>query len=252
MKGMIIAANWKTYVESTARAKKLLASAKRLAVHAKQDVVLAPPAPFLGMLAAGNRSKVAFAVQDVSTETGGAHTGAVTAAAAREAGATHAIVGHSERRAAGDDNATVALKLQHILAQGMVPILCIGEHTRDDQARYLTFLREEIASAFGPLSQKERATIIIAYEPIWAIGKTAADSISPNDLTEMILYIRKALAEFLLGENVATARVLYGGSVEPGNARELAEGSGIDGFLVGHAATDVASFTALVKAVSTR
>mgnify|MGYP000054785699 CR=1 FL=1 len=248
MKGMIIAANWKAYVESAAKAKKLFAAAKRLASRTGQEIILAPPPPFLGMLAAGNRSKVAFAAQDVSTATGGAHTGEVTAGTAREAGATYAIVGHSERRAAGDDNDIVSLKLQHTLAQGLTPILCIGERVRDEDAQYLVFLREEISSAFTALSQKERMTVLIAYEPIWAIGKTAADSIGPSDLAEMVLYIRKVLSEFLPGKGSSRARILYGGSVEADNAGALAQG-GIDGFLIGHAATNTESFTKLVRAV---
>lgn len=247
---MLIAANWKAYVDSTDRAKKIFARTKRLALRTHHNFVLAPPAPFLGLLAAGNHSKVCFAVQDVSTATGGAHTGAVTAGAARSAGASYAIVGHSERRAAGDDNAIVCVKLQHILAHSIIPILCVGEKQRDEGALYLTFLREEIASALAPLTQKERATIVLAYEPIWAIGKTATDSISPADLTEMILYIRKVLAEFLPGKSASRIRILYGGSVESDNARSLAEGSGIDGFLVGHAAAEPESFAKLVMAVS--
>ncbi len=248
---MLIAANWKAYVESADKAKKLLITAKRLAPHTKHEIMLGPPAPFLGLLALGNRSKVTFAVQDVSVTAGGAQTGEITAAAARSAGATYAIVGHSERRASGDDNAIVTQKLQHALAQGLTPILCVGERERDDGARYLTFLREEISSALAPLSQKERITIVIAYEPIWAIGKTATESITTTDLTEMVLYIRKVLSEFLPGKSSTHTRVLYGGSVEPGNAQSLAQGCGIDGFLIGHAAVDTHTFSQLVKAVNT-
>ncbi len=247
---MIIAANWKAYVESASVAKKLLATAKRFAPRVKHTFVLAPPAPFLGLLASRNRSSLAFAAQDVSLATGGAHTGEITATVVREAGATYAIAGHSERRAAGEDNATVALKVQHILAQGMTPIVCVGERERDADARYLNFLREEISSVFTPLSRKDRARLVIAYEPIWAIGKTAADSISPQDLTEMVLYIRKTLAPFLPGKGASQIPILYGGSVEPDNARTLAQGSGVDGFLIGHAATVPDTFAHLIRALS--
>lgn len=98
-----------------------------------------------------------------------------------------------------------------------------------------------------PLAPKERPKIIIAYEPLWAINKTAADAIGSNDLTEMVLYIRKVLAELLPGKGSQHIPVLYGGSVEPENARLLALDSGIDGFLVGHASVDPASFALLVK-----
>lgn len=247
---MFIVANWKAYVEDTARAKKLFALAKRLARATHVTIALAPAGPLLGMLAPGNRSAVAFAAQDVSATTGGAKTGEVPAQVSAAVGAAYAIIGHSERRAAGDTDAVVAQKLAHALAQGLVPILCVGESKRDSEGRYLSFVREELTRALEPLSPKERAQVIIAYEPLWAIGKTASDAIGPSDLAEMMLYIRKVLAELLPGKSSARSLVLYGGSVEPANIRGLAGASNIDGFLVGHASVDEASFAALVKALA--
>src|SRR5512146_1116134 len=98
-----------------------------------------------------------------------------------------------------------------------------------------------------PLAPKERAKVIIAYEPLWAINKTAEDAIGPNDLAEMVLYIRKVTAELLPGKSSRHTGVLYGGSVEPGNVRDLAASSSVDGFLIGHASVDPALFAALVK-----
>jgi triosephosphate isomerase len=92
--------------------------------------------------------------------------------------------------------------------------------------------------------------MVVAYEPIWAIGKTASEAITPADLNEMVLYIRKMLGEHLPGKGSTKIPILYGGSVEPGNIRALSTGTNIDGFLVGHASTDVTSFGALVKALS--
>ena len=244
---MLIVSNWKAYVEELAKAKKLFALAKRLASGTHIMLVLAPPAPLLGALAARNKSTVAFAAQDVSRTTGGAQTGESTAQAYQAAGATYAIVGHSERRVAGDTDAVVAEKLAHALAQGLIPILCVGEKERDGEGRYLATIREELTLAIEPLAPKERAQVIVAYEPVWAIGKTADAAIGPNDLAEMVLYIRKVLAELLPGKSSRASLVLYGGSVEPGNERALAAASGIDGLLVGHASVDPASFSLLVK-----
>ncbi len=244
---MLIVANWKAYVEDLAKAKKLFALAKRLARATEIDIVLAPPAPLLGALAARNRSKVAFAAQDVSLSTGGAHTGEATAQVYAAAGAAYAIIGHSERRAAGDTDSIVALKLAHAFAHGLTPILCIGERERDGEGRYLAFVREELTLALEPLTPKERAEVIIAYEPWWAIGKAADAAIAPNDLTEMTLYIRKVLAELLPGKSSRHSLVLYGGSVEPENIRVLAASSSIDGFLIGHASVDPRSFSLLIK-----
>lgn len=247
---MLIVANWKAYVEDLGKAKKLVSLAKKLAREAACSIVLAPPAPFIGEFALANRSKVAFSAQDVSLTTGGAETGEITAQACAAAGATYAIIGHSERRAKGDTDTIVAEKLAHALAVSLTPILCVGEHGRDREGRYLSFVREEITAALASLTNKERSRVIVAYEPLWAIGKTADASISPDDLAEMALYIRKVLAELLPGKSSQHSLVLYGGSVEATNIRDLARATHIDGFLVGHASTDGTTFAALVKELS--
>ena len=102
-------------------------------------------------------------------------------------------------------------------------------------------------SGIEPLAPKDRVKVIIAYEPLWAIGKTASAAISSNDLAEMVLYIRKVLAELLPGKNSAHSSVLYGGSVESSNMRALAGASGVDGFLIGHASVDPREFSAMVR-----
>lgn len=244
---MLIVANWKAYVEDRTKARKLFSLAKRLARIHGMRIVLAPPAPLLGALAEGNVSSVAFAAQDISSTTGGAKTGEITAQAYRAAGAAYAIIGHSERRAAGDTDAIVAEKLSHALTHGLTPIICIGERERDGGGRYLAIIREELTLAIKALSPKERSKVIVAYEPLWAIGKTADAAISPNDLGEMVLYIRKVLSELLPGKSARASLVLYGGSVEAGNVRALMAGSGIDGLLIGRASVDPDTFLALVK-----
>lgn len=244
---MFIVANWKAYVEDLAKAKKLFARSKSLAKISSNTIVLAPPAPFLGALAVGNKSNISFAAQDISLTTGGAQTGEVTAQIYAAVGATYAIIGHSERRASGDTDAFVSKKITHAIAHELTPILCVGEYERDDKGQYLSTVREELTTAIGHLSQKERAKIVIAYEPIWAIGRTAENAIAPNDLAEMVLYIRKILSGLLIGKGPDRTLVLYGGAVEPDNVRELATNSGIDGFLIGHASADLETFTQLVK-----
>ncbi len=232
-----------------AKAKALVAGAKRLSAGT-HEIVLAPSAPYLALFAVGNTSKVAYAAQDISDSTGGAATGETTAALLASLGVTYAIIGHSERRAMGETDALVASKASHALAQGLTPIVCIGERERDTEAHYLQFLRTQIDAVFAPLSQKERMQVVLAYEPVWAIGKSAAEAISSTDLQEMILYIQKVIGDYLPGKGAERVPVLYGGSVEPSNARMLAAGSGISGFLIGHASVDVASFSAIVRAVS--
>ncbi len=245
---MIVAANWKAYVDSPEKAKKLYAAAKRLAD--KATIVLCMPTPYLGLFAGGPKSRVLLGAEDVSVVTGGAETGEVTASMLQSLGVSHVIVGHSERRARGESDAVVLEKVQRVLAHKMTPIVCVGERERDPDATYLAGVRAQLAAVFAPLSQKDRLNVVVAYEPIWAIGKTAAESIQPHDLAEMVLYIRKVLGDYLPGKSAQKISILYGGSAEPGNARDLARGSGVDGFLVGHASVDPSTFTALVKAIS--
>lgn len=250
---MLIVANWKAYVEQPAKAKALVAAGKRLLARSDHEIVLALPAPFLALFALGKRSKkeaLFFAAQDISDSTGGAATGEVTAALLSEIGVSHVILGHSERRTMGETNDLIFSKVQHALAHNLIPIVCIGERERDPEASYLQFLRSQIAHILEPLSPKERMRIVFAYEPIWAIGKSAAESITPHDLHEMVLYIRKVLADYFPGRASQNVPILYGGSVEPGNIRELAAGSEVQGFLIGHASVEVSSFSALVKAIS--
>jgi triosephosphate isomerase len=246
---MLVVANWKAYVESPAKAKVLVVAAKKLAAKGDVEIVLAPPAPLLGMFVDA-KSKLSFAAQDLSDSTGGAATGEITAALLAGMGVSYVIIGHSERRAMGEGDERIASKIRHALAHGLTPIVCIGERERDVDAAYVQFLRAQIFSIFSALEQKDRMRIVLAYEPIWAIGKSAAESITPNDLHEMVLYIRKVLTDFFPGKGSDAVKILYGGSVEPGNIRMLAGGSQLDGFLVGHAAVDAPTFTALVKAIS--
>lgn len=249
---MLIVGNWKGYVETPAKAKALAAGAKRLAAKGDHEIVIAPAYPHLGMLAPGTapaRAGLRYASQDVSSGTGGAATGEVAAGLLAGLGVSYAIVGHSERRAMGETNSVVAEKARHALAHGIAPIACVGERERDPEAQYLKGVREQVLALFATLSPKERLATVIAYEPIWAIG-AGNEAIGPEELAEMVAYIRKVLADLMPGRANAKVRILYGGSVDAGNARSLAGGTSIDGFLVGRASTDVAGFSALVRAVS--
>jgi triosephosphate isomerase (TIM) len=245
---MLIVSNWKAYVESKDKAKVLAQTATKLAKGGRHELVLCVPAPYLGLLS--GTTGIALGAQDISATLGGAATGEVTAGAVASLGAAYAIIGHSERRAMGETEVVIIEKVRHALAHGLTPILCVGERVRDEDAQYLKIVRAEISAVFEALTQKERMEVVVAYEPLWAIGKTADEAITTDDLREMVSYIRKVLSDFVPGKASAKIRVLYGGSAEAGNAPALADGSGIDGFLVGHASADPLTYMALVKALS--
>ncbi len=245
---MLIVANWKAYVNDVDVAKTLTTHAKKISASSDAKIIIAPPSPLLALLSKGNRSKVFFSAQDVSLEDVGAHTGEATATLIKNVGAQYVIVGHSERRANGETVEDVSGKLKSSLIAGLTPILCVGESVRDKEGAYLAMLRGQIVSALKDLSNKERAQVVVAYEPVWAIGKSATSAITPTDLAEMVLYIRKVIAEMVPGTKSARMKILYGGSVEPENASELA--NGVDGFLIGHASITPELFAGICKAVA--
>jgi triosephosphate isomerase len=247
---MIIVGNWKAYVEKKETAKKLFAVAKRMADKTRVKVIIAPSAPHLGFVVSEKRMKVGISAQDVSDTTVSAATGEVSATTLKRMGVSYVIIGHSERRARGESDALIASKVQCALASGLTPIVCVGESVRDKDALYLSTLRSQIDAVFAPLSPKDRASVIVAYEPVWAIGKSAAEAITPVELSEMVLYIRKVLSNYSIGKGSGKATIIYGGSVDPSNIRALAKESNVDGFLPGRASTDPAVFSELIKAVS--
>ncbi|HEY0011085.1 MAG TPA: triose-phosphate isomerase family protein [Candidatus Paceibacterota bacterium] len=246
---MILAANWKAYVEDTKKAKALAATVKRLALKSPHTFIIAPSSAHLALFAKAGKKNFQFAAQDMSVAAGGAATGETTAVQLKNLGVAYAIIGHSERRAMGETDAEVSGKVVQALAQKITPILCIGERVRDADATYLQGLRLQLSSVLSAVAPNERGSLVIAYEPVWAIGRSAREALSPGDLAEMVLYIRKVLAEHLPARAAAKVPVLYGGSVEPGNIRDLAEGGRVDGFLIGHASVDSATFSTLVKQV---
>ena len=246
---MILVANWKAKVETVAKAKKLVTAAKKIADTKKHKIILAPSAPHLGLLSYGNKTKLSFASQDISQTLGGAQTGEVTGGMLVGVGVTHVIIGHSERRALGDTQEILLAKIRNALTNRLIPIVCIGEHERDSEAHYLALLRTQLSETLTPLSVKDRTQIIFAYEPLWAIGKKASEGITPEDLNEMVSYIRKVLSDYLPGKTSDKALILYGGAVEPANAKALAHDTGINGLLIGHASSDPVLFSLLAKAL---
>lgn len=246
---MIIVANWKAKVGNIVDAKKLIVASKKIADAKAHHVIVAASAPYLGLFSLDNKSKLQFASQDITLTDGGAQTGEVTGAMLATVKAKYVIIGHSERRALGDTDADVLVKIKHALSSGLTPIVCVGEQERDVDAQYLSLLRAQIDSVYTGIQPKHHDSIILAYEPIWAIGKSASEGITPDDLTEMVQYIRKVLSAYLSPKKLEKVSILYGGAVEPSNAKALASNTGVDGLLVGHASTDAKLFTALVKAL---
>ena len=241
----LVAGNWKMN-GSLAALAELDAVAGAAARAAGVDVAICPPATLV--IPAGARAPgLALGVQDVHCNPHGAHTGCISAAMAREAGATYAIVGHSERRTdQKEDDALICGKAAAAIAEGLTAIVCVGESEAEREAGRAA----EVVS--GQLEQSlprdaDPARIVVAYEPIWAIGtgKTA----TPEDVAEMHARIRDKLRA-LYGAAGEGIRILYGGSVNDGNAAALFATPDVDGALVGGASLTAAKFVPIIEAAA--
>ena len=165
---------------------------------------------------------------------------------AKDAGATHVIIGHAERRAIGESNEDTQKKVIAAITRSLAPILCVGEKTRSHAGEHFEFIKEQLKAGFAdvPLSKIPRVTI--AYEPVWAIG--ASTAMGPRDMHEMAIFIRKTIVGFY-GEKGMAVKILYGGSVDATNAGAMLTHGDVAGLLVGRASADAASFASLVQAI---
>ncbi|MBV9340889.1 MAG: triose-phosphate isomerase [Acidobacteria bacterium] len=244
----MMAANWKMYKNVVETREFFREFLPLVAGHERDEIVVCPP--YVDVPAAVESvkaSQVAIGAQDVHWKDEGAFTGEISPRMLADVGCTHVIVGHSERRQyflETDDS--VNLKLKAALGHGLTPIVCVGEVLEEREAGLTEdVLRRQCARAFHAISAKKAAKLVIAYEPVWAIGtgKTA----TPEMASEAHVLIRGEAAK-VFGEDFAQQlRILYGGSVKPENAKALMAEPEIDGALVGGASLAVKSFVAIVK-----
>lgn len=233
----LVVANWKMNPGTLEEAKKLFNSVRTAAKGLKNtDVLVCPPHPFIFPLTKLDRPKNVFiGAQNIATETKGAFTGEVSAIQVKNVGAQYVLVGHSERRTIGETGDTLRKKMQIAFDVGLIPIFCIGEKERDKEGNYLTVLKNQIKEALVGLHKKHLVGLIIAYEPVWAIGKSYKEAMGPTDIHETTLVVKKIMGE-IFGHDIATScRVLYGAAVEAENVSNIIKFGNISGLLVGHA-----------------
>jgi triosephosphate isomerase (TIM) len=211
------------------------------------EVVVCPPAPYLYVLnALKSRVNAAFnlGAQNVHSEKSGAFTGDVSAEQLVDVGCQYVIIGHSERRAIGETNSFIHQKVNHALATGLIPILCVGE-TEDERKLGKTnaIVEEQVLSALQ--NNIDISKVIIAYEPVWAIG--TGQSAAPLQAQEVHQFIRSVLVKHF-GVSAGQIPILYGGSAKPDNAKEYSAMSDIDGLLVGGASLKADDFKKIIQA----
>jgi len=243
-----IAGNWKMN-KTIKEARELAAAVVRASMDlAGSEIVLCPPFTSLYEVAKTiEGSPVQLGAQDIFWEDNGAFTGEISGPMLKDAGCQYVIVGHSERRQIiGESDDMVNRKLKAALRNELQPILCIGE-TLEEREMGLTLQRiqAQLDRALKNLDREEVAKIIIAYEPVWAIG--TGRNATPEQAQEAHHYIRQILAERYGEELASCAIILYGGSVKPENASSLAEKEDVDGFLVGGASLEAESFVKIIK-----
>lgn len=246
MKSLIVA-NWKMNPGTWKEAKRLFDETKRMSAFLKVPVIVAAPTIFLREIGSMRRGKVGLAAQNVHFDQTGSYTGEVSALQTKDAKVQYAIVGHAERRALGESDDDTRKKVAALLALEMIPILCVGEHVRDDEGSHFSTVREQLLVGLRDVPPQKIAKVIVAYEPVWAIG--AAEPMRPHDMHEMSIYIRKALVQ-KYGEAGHKPMILYGGAVDGTNAQQMLETGGVSGFLVGRASVDIARMSELLRAVA--
>lgn len=245
MRKQIIMGNWKMNGH-TVTIKTLAEQVKQASCGARADVVVFPPAAYISYVASIVGQAVGYGAQNLSQYNDGAYTGEMSVNMAKDLGCQYALIGHSERRSIfGESNQDVAAKTKKILDAGMTAVVCIGE-TKDERlsGKLEEVLSEQVEILFNVLSNDELKRIILAYEPVWAIGTGLVATL--EQIQEAHAYIRSIVAR-KCATVAQSMRIVYGGSLKPDNAKDILSLTDVDGGLIGGAALDGASFRKIIE-----
>jgi triosephosphate isomerase (TIM) len=247
MRKKYIIANWKMNPMGVRDAQKLFEEIKKKAPKFRNvRTIICPPHIFLGELTClYSGTKIEFGAQDSFWENKGSRTGEVSPVQIKDIGANYVLLGHSERRAMGETNEEVSKKIKVAINAGLSVVLCIGEKTRNEDGEHLHFIKEEIIESLKGVQKNNLSKIIIAYEPVWAVGKGNEAMVS-REVHQMKLFILKMMKE-LYGSRGMEVPIIYGGSSGPGNTEELIKGGEVDGLLVGRESLIPSNFIEMIK-----
>lgn len=245
----LVAANWKMYKTVAEAVDTASRMCQRIAADAVAEIVVAPT--FVSLAGVGEAlrgSHIALGAQNMHWEKEGAFTGEVSAAMLQSVGCRYVILGHSERRQFfGETDLSVHRKIVSALHAGLIPVFCIGETETEREAKQtFAVLERQLGGGLGKLRNDEIRSLVIAYEPVWAIGtgKTASN----EQIQEVHGFLRNYLADRYNNMLAKSLRILYGGSVKPGNASQILALPDVDGALVGGASLDAESFACIAEA----
>ncbi|MDQ3076560.1 MAG: triose-phosphate isomerase [bacterium] len=246
----IIVANWKMNPVS---AKEAVVIFKGIAITAsklkKIQTVIAPSFIHVGLLAEKKSKAVTLGVQNIFSEQKGSFTGEVSVDMVKNSKITHVIIGHSERRKLGETNESINKKVQLALQNKLIPIVCIGEVSRDEEGKYLSVIKEQLEKAFAGVARTSLSKIIVAYEPVWAIGASVA--MDAHDIHQMSIYIKKSIIDIYKSKTLDSTPILYGGAVDPTNAKSILSEGEVDGLLIGRVSLDPKAFSEILKIANT-
>ncbi len=246
----LIIGNWKMNPTTLAEARKIARRVRRIMPDlTKTEAVICPPFPFIaGCLPKKIIKNFHIGAQLVSQEEGGGpFTGEVSASMLHNLGVEYVVVGHSEQRKKGDTDAIVSKRMKVVLDGGMIAVVCVGEATRDEGGVYLEGLKNQVKNSFMDIPKKYVGDIVIAYEPIWAIG--AKEAMLTEQIYETSLFVKKVFADLFGAQNGLRLKVLYGGAVNFRNAMDIISIGKVDGLLVGRESVNAPGFVELLKAV---
>lgn len=250
MSKKLVIANWKMNPTRGSEAKKIFSTIHTAASKLKNvETVVCPPLVYLESLGEVVKNRVCvLGAQDAFWEHSGAFTGQVSPDMVFNARARYVLVGHSERRAMGETDEEVNMKIRSILQFPLIPIVCVGEKKRDEESHYVKALKMQIKSSLLGLTKEEVGRLVIAYEPVWAIGTKAKRECTPGECREAVQVIRQVLAD-LMGDTVSARAIpiVYGGSVNERDAAGFLEDGLVQGVLVGHASLDPKEFIKILK-----
>jgi triosephosphate isomerase (TIM) len=243
----LIVGNWKMNPISVEEAKKIATSVKRAMRGVKNtDVVLCPPFVYLSLLSQSAGSHFFLGAQNASYETLGPFTGEVSFSELSQFKVDYVILGHSERRKMGESDELINKKVRAVVGGGMTAIICVGESVRDNNGNFYNFIKQQIIFSLKDVSKKSLNQVVIAYEPIWAVG--AKEAVSPRDLHEMSIFIKKVLRD-LCGAFSESVRIIYGGDADKVNADVLVRDGNVSGLLVGRESLRVKDFIEIIKLI---
>jgi triosephosphate isomerase len=242
----LVVGNWKMNPVSLEEARKISSGIKRVVKNLRRtEVVLCPPFVYLPMLSLSAKS-IYLGAQNAHYGTEGAFTGEVSVSELPQFNVDYVIVGHSERRKMGETDEFINKKVKAVTSFSMTAIVCVGESTRDSNGDYFSFIKQQVLSALKDVNKKSLDKIVIAYEPLWAIG--AKEAMNPRDLHEMSIFIRKVLKDSF-GVFADGIKILYGGTADKVNAESLVRDGNVSGLLVGRESLKVKDFIELINSV---